>query len=93
MSKNFPDQNYIKYGFRKILVRVGGYPAKEIYKYENDDFIISPLSDGSWIVYSKEYFNRVDRQINLNNLLTLYGKCGTIQDSDNYVAAQLSPMG
>ena len=93
MSKNFPDQNYTKYGFRKILVRVGGYPAKEIYKYENDDFIISPLSDGSWIVYSKEYFNRVDRENNLYNLLTLYGKCGTIQDSDNYVAAQLSPMG
>ena len=93
MSKNFPDQNYTKYGFRKILVRVGGYPAKEIYKYENDDFIISPLSDGSWIVYSKEYFNRVDRENNLNNLLTLYGNGDIMQDSNNYVAAQLSPMG
>ena len=96
MSKNFPDQNYTKYGFRKILVRVGGYPAKEIYKYENDDFIISPLSDGSWIVYSKRLgsiFARIKNEKELDSLLTLYGNGDIMQDRNNYVAGQLSQMG
>lgn len=96
MSKNFPDQKLTKYGFRKVLVSVGGHPPKEVYRYESSAFIVSPLSDGTWTVSSKRLgsiFARIKNEKELDSLLTLYGNGDIMQDSNNYVAAQLSPMG
>ena len=62
MSKNFPDEKMTKYGFHKVLVSVGGYPAKLVYKYESPHYIISPLSDGSWNVISKKLMKIVKKK-------------------------------
>ena len=90
MSKNFPEQKLLEYGFRKVLVSVGGYPANEVYKYESDLFTVSPLSDGSWSVISKRlqregYMSTIARikdESGLDQLLTYYGN-GAIIDERN----------
>lgn len=96
MSKNFPEQKLLEYGFRKVLCSVGGYPAKEVYRYESSAYIVSPLSDGTWTMSSKRLgytFARIKDEKELDSLLTLYGNGDIMQDSNNYVAGQLSQMG
>ena len=96
MSKNFPEQKLLKYGFRKVLCSVGGYPAKEVYRYESSAYIVSPLSDGTWTMSSKKLgytFARIKNEKELDSLLTLYGNGDIMHDSNNYVAGQLSQMG
>ena len=96
MSKNFPEQKLLEYGFRKVLCSVGGYPAKEVYRYESSAYIVSPLSDGTWTMSSKRLgytFARIKDEKELDSLLTLYGNGDIMHDSNNYVAGQLSQMG
>ena len=96
MSKNFPEQKLLEYGFRKVLCSVGGYPAKEVYRYESSAYIVSPLSDGTWTMSSKRLgytFARIKNEKELDSLLTLYGNGDIMHDSNNYVAGQLSQMG
>ena len=96
MSKNFPEQKLLEYGFRKVLCSVGGYPAKEVYRYESSAYIVSPLSDGTWTMSSKKLgytFARIKNEKELDSLLTLYGNGDIMHDSNNYVAGQLSQMG
>ena len=96
MLKNFPEQKLLEYGFRKVLCSVGGYPAKEVYRYESSDYIVSPLSDGTWTMSSKRLgytFARIKDEKELDSLLTLYGNGDIMHDSNNYVAGQLSQMG
>ena len=96
MTKNFPEQKLLEYGFRKVLCSVGGYPAKEVYRYESSAYIVSPLSDGTWTMSSKRLgytFARIKDEKELDSLLTLYGNGDIMHDSNNYVAGQLSQMG
>ena len=37
--------------WNKVLVSVGGWPHKHIYKYTNDKYHLSPMSDGTFTVY------------------------------------------
>ena len=96
MLKKFPEQKLLEYGFCKVLCSVGGYPAKEVYWYESSDYIVSPLSDGTWTMSSKRLgytFARIKDEKELDSLLTLYGNGDIMHDSNNYVAGQLSQMG
>lgn len=37
--------------WNKVLVSVGGFPHKHIYKYVNSEYHLSPMSDGTFTVY------------------------------------------